>query len=251
MNYGSRQKFYFVLATIVFLFHLCVAAVAKPSFLLTMYGDATPCALLILAILAVGENFRRRIGILPLFWKLFAGSLGGMLLSQIYWFYFDWRKLTGSPSPITGDTLFLLSNVFFLAALALRPHSAAAGRNLQIRFLDLILLSFWWLALYGYFSLPWQIGRQDFSHYNPSYYTLAFLQHLVIIIALAVLWVRTRLLGEHSISGSASSSALSQAVICYSAPRSIRPRIIQEVFGTLPFFWRSIFFFPSRLPVPR
>jgi signal transduction histidine kinase len=190
VNYGSRQKFYFVLATIVFLFHLCVAAVAKPSFLLTMYGDATPCALLILAILAVGENFRRRIGILPLFWKLFAGSLGGMLLSQIYWFYFDWSKLTGSPSPITGDTLFLLSNVFFLAALALRPHSAAAGRNLQIRFLDLILLSFWWLALYGYFSLPWQIGRQDFSHYNPSYYTLAFLQHLVIIIALAVLWVR-------------------------------------------------------------
>lgn len=190
MTYTPRQTFYFVLATIVFLFHLCVAAVAKPSFLLTMYGDASPCVLLILGIFGACENFRRHRGILPLFWKLFTCGLLVMLLSQVYWFYFDWRRLNSSPSPIPGDTLFLLSNVFFLTALALRPHSAAAGRNLQIRFLDLILLSIWWLSLYGYFSLPWQIGRQDFSHYNPTYYTLAFVQHLVIIIALAILALR-------------------------------------------------------------
>jgi hypothetical protein len=190
VKYSPRQQLYLVLATIVFLFHLCVAAVAKPTFLLTMYGDANPCLLLILALLAVRENFRRPVGILPLFWKLFACGLAVMLLSQVYWFYFDWRRLNSTPSPVPGDTLFLLANVFFLTALALRPHSAAAGRNLQIRFLDLILLSIWWLALYGYFSLPWQIGRQDFSHYNPAYYTLAFTQHLVIIVALVVLYVR-------------------------------------------------------------
>jgi phospho-acceptor domain-containing protein len=190
VKYASRQQLYLVLATITFLFHLCVAAVAKPSFLLTMYGDASPCILLILGVLAARENFRRQLGILPLFWKLFACGLTLMLLSQVYWFYFDWRRLTGTPSPIPGDTLFLLANVFFLSALALRPHSSAAGRNLQIRVLDLLLLSFWWLVLYGYFSLPWQIGRQDFSHYNPSYYTLAFVEHLVIIIALAILSYR-------------------------------------------------------------
>jgi signal transduction histidine kinase len=190
LNYTPRQQLYFVLATIVFLFHLCVAAVAQPTFLLTMYGDASPCVLLILAILTVHENFRRPLGILPLFWKLFASGLLVMLLSQVYWFYFDWRRLNGAPSPIPGDTLFLLANVFFLSALSLRPHSDAAGRNLQIRFLDLVLLSVWWLALYGYFSLPWQIGRQDFTHYNPAYYTLAFIQHLVIIIAVAILSTR-------------------------------------------------------------
>jgi signal transduction histidine kinase len=190
VSYTPRQQLYLVIATITFLFHLCVAAVAKPSFLLTMYGDASPCILLILGVLAARENFRRHLGILPLFWKLFACGLNLMLLSQIYWFYFDWRRLSASPSPIPGDTLFLLSNVFFLSALALRPHSSSAGRNLQIRVLDLILLSLWWLALYGYFSLPWQVGRQDFSHYNPSYYTLAFVEHLVIIIALALLSFR-------------------------------------------------------------
>ncbi len=190
MSLPPRQKLYLTLATLIFLVHLAVAATAKPSFPLTIYGDANPCALLILAILAARENFRRPAGVLPVFWKLFAIGLTVLLGSQVYWFYYDWRRLNAAPSPITGDTLFLLGNVFFLSALALRPHSAAAGRNLRIRFLDLILLSLWWFSLYGYFSLPWQVGRQDFSQYTPSYYLLVLIQHLVIIIAVAVLCIK-------------------------------------------------------------
>ena len=190
MRFTARQRIYFALATLLFVAHLGVAIVAKPSFALTLYGDATPCALLILATLAARENFRRSRGILPVFWKLFATGLLVLLSSQLYWFYYDWRRLNSAPSPITGDTLFLLGHVFFLSALALRPHSAAAGRDLRIRFLDLILLSLWWLSLYAYFSLPWQIGRQDFSQYTPSYYLLALVQHAVIVLALAILCAR-------------------------------------------------------------
>ena len=190
MRFTARQRIYFALATLLFVAHLGVAIVAKPSFALTLYGDATPCALLILAILAARENFRRSRGILPVFWKLFATGLLVLLSSQLYWFYYDWRRLNSAPSPITGDTLFLLGHVFFLSAFALRPHSAAAGRDLRIRFLDLILLSLWWLSLYAYFSLPWQIGRQDFSQYTPSYYLLALVQHAVIVLALAILCAR-------------------------------------------------------------
>jgi His Kinase A (phospho-acceptor) domain len=192
MTLPLRMKVYWALATLVFLTHLVVGALAtKPSFPLTLYGDANPCLLLIFALLAVRENFRREVGVLPLFWKLFAAGLIFMLLSQLYWFYFDWRRQTVAASPLIGDGLFLLANVFFLSALALRPHSAAAGRNLQIRFLDLVLLTLWWFSLYGYFSIPWQVGRQDFAHYNPSYYTLSLIQHLLIIMALAVLCART------------------------------------------------------------
>lgn len=191
MTLPLRVKVYWALATLVFLTHLVVGALAtKPCFSLTLYGDANPCLLLVFALLAVRENFRREAGVLPLFWKLFAAGLVFMLLSQLYWFYFDWRRLTSVPTPIIGDGLFLLAHVFFLSALALRPHSAAAGRNLQIRFLDLVLLTLWWFSLYGYYSLPWQVGRHDFAHYNPSYYTLSLIQHLVIIVALAVLCMR-------------------------------------------------------------
>jgi len=190
MNPFSRPKLYLLLALGVFSIHLFVAALIKPSWTLTLIGDAIPCALLILAILAVSENFRYHIGLLSLFWKLTAACLFAMLLSQAYWFYYDSLRRFGTPSPVLGDSLFLIAHVFFLSALAFRPHSSAAGGDLRFRSLDFFLLTLWWLALYGYFSLPWQVVVQDFSKYNPAYYLLALIQHLVIMGALAVLWWR-------------------------------------------------------------
>ncbi|MGB7845317.1 MAG: histidine kinase dimerization/phospho-acceptor domain-containing protein [Candidatus Acidiferrum sp.] len=190
MMFLPRQKIYLATATALFLFHLVIAAAAKPSFPLSLYGHAMPCVLLLLAILAARENFRCSSGTLSLFWKLFACGSAILLLSKAYWLYFDWRRLSSSPSPVAGDSLFLLGHVFFLTALALRPHSASAGRDLRIRSLDLVLLSLWWLSLYGHFSLPWQVLHRDFPHYNHAYYVLALIQHLVIIAALVAFSLR-------------------------------------------------------------
>jgi hypothetical protein len=190
MNLLSRQRLYFAMSIAIFVVHLGVAAIAKPSFPLTLVGDAFPCALLIIAILAVSENFRQGSGLLPLFWKLTAAGLVMMLFSQIYWFYFDSPRTFTMASPVPGDTLFLLAHVFFLSALALRPHCASTSRDLRIRWLDFALLTFWWFALYGYFSWPWQAVVTDFSKYNPAYYLLALIQHLVLIGALALLAYR-------------------------------------------------------------
>ena len=190
MRFLPRQRIYLSLAAGVFGLHLVVAAVAKPSFGLTLFGDGLPCLLIILALLATRENFSLASGLLPLYWKLFAAGLVSTLFSQMYWFYFDSARRHSAPSPVLGDSLFLLAHVFFLFALALRPHSASAGRDLRARRLDFILLALWWFALYGYFSLPWQFVRIDYSKYNPSYYVLSLTQHLVIIAALCVLWWR-------------------------------------------------------------
>ena len=121
-----------------------------------------------------------------MFWKVLAGGTVMMLLSQAFWIYYDWLRLNSAPSPVFGDSLFLLAQVFVLSALALRPHSAAAGRDLRIRSLDFVLMSLWWMCLYGYFALPWQILTRDFGHYNPAYYIIAFLQHLAIVAAAAM-----------------------------------------------------------------
>jgi signal transduction histidine kinase len=190
VNFLPRQKVYFAIATFVFICHLVVAAFAVPSLQLTVYGDITPCVLLVLAMLALWENFRGAPGILSLFWKLFAGGVALIFLAQCFWFYCDLAKSPAKPSPVMGDSFFLLAHVFFLSAFALRPHSASAGRDLRIRGLDFVLLSLWWLSLYGYFSLPWYTVRQDSARYNATWYLLAFIQHLVIIFALAVLSFR-------------------------------------------------------------
>ncbi|HVM75703.1 MAG TPA: histidine kinase dimerization/phospho-acceptor domain-containing protein [Candidatus Saccharimonadales bacterium] len=190
MNMLPRQRLYLAVATAVFAIHLVVAGVAQPSFDLTLFGDTIPIVLLILAILAARENFRQSEGVLAVFWRVFAAGLACLMLSQFYWYYYDWRRLTSAPTPIPGDSLFILANVFFLSALALRPHSSTAGRDLRTRSLDFVLLSCWWLFLYGYFSLPWQVVLKDFSHYNPSYYLLALIQHSVIFVALIILAFR-------------------------------------------------------------
>ena len=189
MKRPSRQRLYFGLATLVFLIHLAVAAIAKPSFPLTMFGDTIPVVLLVLSVLAARENFRKTEGILHLFWKLFAWGLVAMTLSQVYWYYYDWRRLTGTSNPLPGDSLFLLAHVFFLSALALRPHSSSAGRDMRTRSLDFVLLSAWWLSLYGYYCVPW-LFLKAFPRYNPNYYLLALLQHCVIIAALVVVAIR-------------------------------------------------------------
>jgi signal transduction histidine kinase len=191
VTFLPRQKAYCVIATIILAAQIVVAALAKASFGLTIFGDLVPCLFLILAVLTARENLRRDTGVLPVFWKLFASGLTIFLGSQLYWFFYDWRGTLIGPTPITGDTLFLLAHIFFIAALALRPHSAAAGHNLRIRLLDLTILSLWWLSLYAYFSLPWQLGIHDLSEYTPSYYLLALIQHLVIIVALAVLFLKS------------------------------------------------------------
>jgi signal transduction histidine kinase len=192
MILSPRRKIYLILAGLVFLLHLAVAAWVKPSFALTLFGDGIPCVLLVLAILSFAENFRLHRGVLPLFWKLTAAGLFTMLLSQSYWFYYDSLRRFGAPSPVLGDSTFLLAHVFLLLALALRPHSMSAGRDLRFRRLDFALLTLWWFSLYGYFALPWQAAVTDFTKYNPAYYTLAFVQHLVLIAALATLLLRKR-----------------------------------------------------------
>jgi His Kinase A (phospho-acceptor) domain len=192
MKLLPRQKYYLVAAVAIFLLHIGVALVAKPSFALTMVGDAIPCALLAVAILSFTGNFQRGSGLLPLFWKLSAAGLLMMLVSQLYWIYYDSTRRHGAPSPVPGDSFFLLAHVFFLFALALRPHSISAGRDLRIRRLDFALLFLWWFSLYGYFSLPWQFVIVDYAKYNPAYYFLSFVQHLFLVLALGFLLVRNK-----------------------------------------------------------
>jgi hypothetical protein len=190
MTATPRHKLLLGLASAVFAVHLVVAGAAPPSFAKTMFGDAVPCVLLIFAILAARENFSVLRGVLPLFWKLMAAGFVQLLLSQVYWFYYDSASRHSTPSSVLGDVLFILAHVFFLFAFLLRPHSSSAGSNLTLRHLDFALLTLWWLTLYAYFAIPWQMVMRDFFRYNPANYTLDFVQHLAIILGLLVVCYR-------------------------------------------------------------
>jgi His Kinase A (phospho-acceptor) domain len=172
-----RHKIYLFLATAILVVQLVVAATVKPSFRLTVFGDSVPIALLLLAALSV-------------FWKVFSGGFAAMSLSQAYWYYYDWRRIVSTPSPVPGDALFIVAHVFFLSALSLRPHSSFAGRDIRTRSLDFLVLLAWWLSLFCYFSLPWQLLLHDLQNYTPSCYFLSLIQHIAIIASVVVLSIR-------------------------------------------------------------
>ena len=190
MKCTPRQRMYLGVATFVMLYDVMVASFAKPSFALTMNGDTVPCILLLLAILTIRENLRGSSPVLSTFWKVFALGLTVMLFSQAFWFYFDWSRLTTVPSPVLGDSLFLVANVLFFSALAMRPHSASRGSDLRIRGLDFTLLSLWWLFLYAYFAVPWQALVGDLDHYNLDYTSIVSLETFLIVAAFAVFALR-------------------------------------------------------------
>jgi signal transduction histidine kinase len=162
------------------------ALLLKQSYMLTVLGDAFSCLLALLALLACWRNVDGAIGVVRSFWTLTASSLAVLVASQVFWEYYDYRRLTGAPNPVPGDTLFLLAPLPMLAALALRPHAIQATQSIRFRRLDFFLLVIWWLWLFGYFALPWQYIVIDFSNYNPVDYSLTLLEHCAVIFALGI-----------------------------------------------------------------
>jgi hypothetical protein len=170
---------------------IAAAVFLPPSALLTALGDSFPCLLALVAMLSFRSNRRQSNGTVRLFWSLNETGFGILFLSQLVWFYYDVVLRRPAPNPIAGDGLFLLALVPPLASFSLRPQEEAASGNLRFRRLDFLLLLFWWVCLYLYFALPWQLVIKNYSNYNPAYYVLALAEHSAMLIAVGVLYVKS------------------------------------------------------------
>lgn len=168
------------------------AVFLTPSPLLTALGDSFPCLLALVVMLSFGSNRRQSSGTVRLFWMLSEAGFGILFLSQLVWFYYDVVLRQAAPNPIAGDGLFLLALVPTLAALALRPHAESASGDLRFRRLDFLLLLFWWVCLYFYFALPWQLVIRSYHNYNPAYYVLALAEHCAALVAVGALYVKSQ-----------------------------------------------------------
>jgi signal transduction histidine kinase len=170
---------------------IAAAVFFPPSAVLTALGDSFPCVLTLVVMLSFRSNRRQSRGTVRLFWSLNETGFGVLFLSQLVWFYYDVVLRRTAPNPVAGDALFLLALVPPLAALTLRPHSESASGDLRFRRLDFLLLFFWWVCLYLYFAMPWQLVIKNYPNYNPAYYVLALAQHCAVLVAVGVLYVRS------------------------------------------------------------
>ena len=171
---------------------IAAAVFLQPSRALTALGDTFPCLLALVATMAFHSNQRQSGGTVRLFWTLNETAFGILFLSQFVWFYYDVVLRRVAPNPVAGDGLFLLALVPTLASLALRPQAESASGDLRFRRLDFLLLLFWWVCLYFYFALPWQLVIRSYHNYNPAYYVLALAEHCAALVAVGALYVKSQ-----------------------------------------------------------
>jgi uncharacterized membrane protein YgdD (TMEM256/DUF423 family) len=176
---------------------LVIAQISAAVFLrtgtpLTWLGDTFPCLLALVVMLSFRSNRRQSSGTVRLFWGLNEAGFGILFLSQAVWFSYEVVLRRSAPNPIAGDGLFLLALVPTLASLTLRPHAEGAAGDLRFRRLDFLLLLFWWVCLYLYFALPWQLVIKSYPNYNPAYYVLALSEHCAALVAVGALYLKSK-----------------------------------------------------------
>jgi signal transduction histidine kinase len=180
------------IALVLVIAQIGAALLLRTSTPLTWLGDTFPCLLALVVMLSFGSNRRQSSGTVRLFWALNEAGFGILFLSQAVWFYYDVVLRRSAPNPIAGDGLFLLALIPTLASFTLRPHAEGAAGDLRFRRLDFLLLLFWWVCLYLYFALPWQLVIKSYPDYNPAYYVLALSEHGAALVAVGALYVKSK-----------------------------------------------------------
>jgi len=121
------------------------------------------------------------------FWILMSAGMCFWLVYQGMWNYFEVLKRVDVPNPFLGDVVLFLHLVPMIAALAVLPHLREEDRNERIRLLDFALLLTWWVFVYVYAVIPWQMVQVDETLYSRNFNLAYLTEKLVLLIALSIL----------------------------------------------------------------
>jgi len=157
---------------------------------LTIASDLIQCALLLVATAVYLPNTSRSrcpTFHIRLFWILMSLGMLFWLIQQGMWSYVEVVKRQDVPVPFGGDIVLFLHLVPMIAALAVLPHLREEERDERIRMLDFTLLLVWWVFIYVYAVIPWQIVQVDSVAYIANINLAYLIEKLLLLAALAVL----------------------------------------------------------------
>lgn len=181
---------WFAVAVCVFVTHALVSSLASDSFALTSFADITQTILqFVIAALALRNAIRSR-GQQRAFWVLMTLGFTAWFASQVMWSFYEIALRQPVPEPFSGDVVLFLHVVPFMAALVFRPHRAGEVRRVHLPTVDFFLLFLWWMFLYVFTVIPWQL-YYDRSQYSVSFNLLYIAENMVWLIGLCLLWKRT------------------------------------------------------------
>jgi len=198
---------------------IAASALMPTGTALMIASDLIAGTLLLIAFAAFAAFVPKTSGSRPatlhirVFWIFMSAGMCFWLVYQGMWNYFEVLKRVDVPNPFLGDVVLFLHLVPMIAALAVLPHLREEDRNERIRLLDFALLLTWWVFVYVYAVIPWQMVQVDETLYSRNFNLAYLTEKLVLLIALSILaytadggWRRlyTQLLGASALYAASS-----------------------------------------------
>ena len=189
---SERSKLWILAAGCLVFAQACASILIPPGFALTVFSDVTQCILLLSGTAALLPNIGRTRGRTRLFWGLMTVGMAFWLSYQLLWSYIEMVLRQEVPEPFVGDIVVFLHFVPMMAALALQPQIQQEEHEARLGALDFVLLLTWWIYLYLFAVIPWQYAQRDELAYGRSLNALYLTEKVVFLMALVVVWARSR-----------------------------------------------------------
>ena len=168
-------------------------AVKPGSFVVSYSGISYLLLLLLATFFAIRNGIQNTLGG-RLFWTLLATAYGLWAAHQGLDLYYELGLHIEMPENSIGDPLLFFHVAVLVAAVATLPHRDVANHPPYSVFLNVLLVTFFWVFLYGYAVFPYQYL---FSSAAPFSYGLRFdllylLENLALVLTVGMLAFRVK-----------------------------------------------------------
>jgi signal transduction histidine kinase len=126
------------------------------------------------------------------FWKLLALSCTLLLAGRLIDTYGVFVLNRTGASLFPSNLFPFLHMIPLMAAAGLAPHRADKHLDFSYGLLDLLLLAGFWIYLYVFSVLPWQIVERNAALFHRWNVTAFTIQTLVVLVGFGVLFVNTK-----------------------------------------------------------
>lgn len=192
-KFPFRNLAYFLLFAFFLVAIVTAAALFIPSsYALTAFGDILQFLLTAIVTFLFAKNATATRGSTRVFWALLALSFAIWLASLSFWLYFEvWLKQPVPDIPVS-DLLLFLKLAPLLMALALEPQKQDSPLSRVLGILDLSLLMVYWLYFYAFWVSVYRVVPYSNARYNFHYDAINALGNQLVLVAAALMAVRSR-----------------------------------------------------------
>jgi signal transduction histidine kinase len=166
----------------------------KPGSFVVSYSGISYFLLLVLATCFATRNGIRNASGDRFFWSLLALAFGLWGTNQGLQVYYELYRHVEVPANSIADSLLFLHVAVLTAAAATVPHSQAGDRKPYATILNAVLVSCFWILLYGYAVFPYQYLFSSVStlSYDLRFDVLYLCENLVLIAVVGYLLPRVK-----------------------------------------------------------